>query len=260
MILKKILAIGDLHCGSLVGITPPSWFINPKRNKSIASLQREMWDNYLEMLKEVGHVDILIVNGDVIDGKGHKSGGSELLTSDLIEQCEIACEVIKEIDFEKVYFTYGTPYHVSSSGEDFEKLVSDKVGGTIYDQLLLDVEGVQIDVKHKVGSSSVPNGRFSPVARQRLWDVLSSARDERASSTVFLRSHVHYFTHCGESDWIGFTLPALQAPGTKFGARQCTGTVDWGMVSFTVDNGRVTSWESKIENLDSFKPEIVKVY
>jgi len=38
--MKKVLVIGDLHCGSLVGLTPPSWFISEKRNKKIALLQR----------------------------------------------------------------------------------------------------------------------------------------------------------------------------------------------------------------------------
>ena len=46
------------------------------------------------MLKEVGPVDILVVNGDAIDGHGKKSNGSELLTTDLLQQVDIAVECL----------------------------------------------------------------------------------------------------------------------------------------------------------------------
>ena len=121
--MKKVLVIGDLHCGSIVGLTPPSWFISSKRDKKVSALQKEMWGNYKRMLDEIGYVDYLIVNGDAIDGHGKKSHGSELLTTDLLLQSEIAVECISEINFGKILLTHGTPYHTSNDGgEDFEKV------------------------------------------------------------------------------------------------------------------------------------------
>jgi len=35
-----------------------------------------MWKNYKQMLYEIGKVDLLVVNGDAIEGHGVKSSGS----------------------------------------------------------------------------------------------------------------------------------------------------------------------------------------
>ena len=56
---KKILIIGDLHCGSMCGLTPPDWIVSKGRNEFYSNLQKEMWDNYLEMCEDFGKVDAL---------------------------------------------------------------------------------------------------------------------------------------------------------------------------------------------------------
>lgn len=35
--IKKILFIGDTHCGHKSGLTPPEWFVNPHNKKGIRS-------------------------------------------------------------------------------------------------------------------------------------------------------------------------------------------------------------------------------
>ena len=218
-----------------------------------------MWQNFLKMVQEIGDVDYLIVNGDAIDGHGKKSSGSELLTTDLLLQADIAVECLQQIKFKKLFMTHGTPYHTSNEGgEDFEKVIADKLDGKIYDELRLDVEGVIFDIRHHVGSSSMPTARFNSMAKNRLWDVLSSQKQGRDKANVYIRSHVHYHTYCGESDWMAVNLPALQAPLTKYGSRRCIGTTDWGMMCFTVDNGRLTGWQTKMTNLKNAVAQTVK--
>ena len=99
--MKKVLVIGDLHCGALTGLTPSSWFISEKRDKKIALLQRQMWRNYLQAIQQIGDVDYLIVNGDAIDGHGKKSSGSQLLTTDLLQQVDICVQCLNQINFKK---------------------------------------------------------------------------------------------------------------------------------------------------------------
>lgn len=257
--VKKILVIGDLHCGSLVGLTPPSWFISEKRDKKIAKLQRQMWDNYIKMIRQVGQVDYLVVNGDAIDGHGKKSSGSELLTTDLLQQAQIAVECLQQIKFNKILFTHGTPYHTSNQGgQDFQKVIADKLGGQIYDELRMSVDGVIFDIRHHVGSSSVPTSRFTSMAKNRLWDILLSQKQGRQNADVYIRSHVHYYTYCGDSDYLAVNLPALQAPLTKYGNRRCVGSTDWGITCFYVNEGKMVGWESKTVNLQNAKADLVK--
>lgn len=257
--MKKVLAIGDLHCGSTVGITHPNWIVNAGRNKELHKLQVEMWDNYLEIIQNFGEVDALIVNGDVIDGKGTRAGGTEQITVDMLEQTDMAIAALVEINAKKMYFTYGTPYHTTTaSGEDFDKLVADAFESPIVDELNLDVDGLIFNVKHKVGNSSSPYNRAMQVGKHRLWDALYSLREGDVASDIYLRSHVHYFAFCGESNWMAFCLPALQASATKFGARQCAGLTDWGMCMFYVDDGSLAGWECHTVELASSKKKITK--
>lgn len=257
---KKILIIGDLHCGSMCGLTPPDWFVSKGRNPFYASLQREMWDNYMEMCHEFGKVDALIVNGDVIDGKGTRSGSTELITADMFEQCDMVVEALKQIKADQTMFTYGTPYHTASpNGEDFDKEVADRMNASIHDELNVSVEGLVFNVKHKVGASGSPYNRAAPVGKQRLWNALESLNGESNIADVFVRSHVHYFSFCGEAKWYAFTLPALQSSETKYGARQCYGATDWGMCLFHVDDGSLVGWDCKLYDLTNHKKKVVKI-
>ena len=257
---KRILIIGDLHCGSMCGLTPPEWIVGKERNASYHNLQKEMWDNYLEMIDTFGKVDALIVNGDVIDGKGHRSGSTELITADMFEQCDMAVKALSQIKAGQLMFTYGTPYHTASpNGEDFDKEVADRMDAPIMDELNVDVDGLIFNVKHKVGSSSNPYSRAMPAGRHRLWDALEALRTETKPADVYVRSHVHYFSYCGESRWSAFTLPALQSSDTKYGARQCVGLTDWGMTLFTVEDGVLAGWDCRLYDLNSHRKKVIKV-
>lgn len=259
MAIKKILAIGDTHCGSMVGLTHPNWMVKKERNAEMYKLQVEMWDNYCQILDDFGKVDALIVNGDAIDGKGVKAGGTEQITVDMLEQTDMAIACFEQIEFKKAFFTYGTPYHTAGkSGEDFDKIIANHFKAPIVDELNLDIDGFIFNVKHKVGSSNSPFNRSAPAGKHRLWDALNSLREKDVVADIYLRSHVHYFAFCGESNWVAFTLPALQASMTKFGARQCVGITDWGMCLFLVDDGKLAGWECQTIELESSKKKIIK--
>jgi hypothetical protein len=86
-----------------------------------------------------------------------------------------------------------------------------------------------------VGGSTIPHGRFTATAKERLWNVLWNERELRPKAQVILRGHVHYATFCGEPGWVAMTLPALQGMGTRYGGRVCSGTVHWGAVIFDVN-------------------------
>lgn len=257
---KKVLIIGDLHCGSMSGLTPPEWIVSKGRNAFFNRLQEEMWEHYIETLEHFGKVDVLVVNGDVIDGKGTRSGGTELLSSDMLEQVDIATEALSKIDAKSIFFTYGTPYHTATvGGEDFDKIVANNFKAGIYDELNLKIEGVLFNIKHKVGASSSPYNRAMPVGRHRLWDALYALRNDDEPASVYVRSHVHYFSYCGEAKWTAFTLPALQSSQTKYGTRQCVGNTDWGMCLFNVDGDVLSGWDCQMFELMSGKKQVVKV-
>jgi hypothetical protein len=235
---KRIVVVSDLHCGHMVGLTPPGWWYSEHE-----ALQREMWEWYENEMETIGEVDACFVVGDTIDGKGSRSGGVEQLTNDLIAQTDMATACLKIIQTDKYFMVHGTPYHVGPDGEHMERLVARNLGGTISGHEWVSVNGCVFDLKHKVGSSGVSYGRHTAVAKEKLWNTLWNLRKMAPKANVILRGHVHYYLDCGGIGWRAMTLPALQGPGSFYGVEQCSGIVDFGFVVFDVDADGKFKWE-----------------
>jgi hypothetical protein len=268
------LFCGDFHCGHRVGLTPPEWqnklIINStssvnKRNKFYRAAN-DLWKHFESILKQLPPLDFVVVNGDCVDGKGKKSGGTEQLTTSMIEQCDMAASVIKKIQMRckpgyKLIMTYGTNYHVGNDGDDCENIIADKVqADRIGAHEWIDVNGTIFDIKHKVGNSQVPHGRFTALAKAGLWNKIW-ALDEKLqpNAHVLIRSHVHSYRFMGTSNQLCMSLPALQGMGSKFGSRECEGTVDWGMVLFTIRGKGDYDWTPFIHKVTSQKVRAYKI-
>lgn len=248
--MKRLVVIGDLHCGHRAGLTPPGWQYQENEQEperaNFGRIQRAIWDFYAKTIEALKPIDILVVNGDAIDGKGERSGGTEQLEADRIKQVEIAAECIGHAQAKAVIIIYGTGYHVGKE-EDFERILGDrvnaqKVGGHEW----LDVNGVIFDFKHFVSSSVIPHGRFTSMARDALWNKLWAADEMQPNADVVIRSHVHYHRFAGEPGTLMMTTPALQGFGSKFGVRMCSGRVDIGLVSFDVQSREDWTWRGHL--------------
>jgi len=245
---KRIGVFSDPHCGHIVGLTPPGWQLDPKHPtphlRRIAKYQRAYWEFYCNAIRKHGPFDVAVWNGDCIDGKGTRGGSCEAVTADRNEQVDIAKKAIGRSLSAKttLLMTYGTPYHTGAEGEDFEYNIAEFFGAKIGGHEYLECEGVTFDFKHKVGSSGVPHGRHTAIAREHLWAQLWAEHSGFPNADVLVRSHVHYYDYAGGRGWLAMTTPALQGLGSNYGTRQCSGTVDFGFVVFTVNKGGY-SWE-----------------
>lgn len=258
------IMMGDLHCGHVVGLTPTAWQYNPEGwREKFANTQRACWNWFTNEIKSLGRTpDILIVNGDSVDGKGKRSGGTEQITTSMDVQCDMACHVINTVKARntKLLMTYGTAYHTGDE-EDYEAVIANEcrakeIGGHVF----ADINGVVFDIKHKVGSSGIPHGRSTALKKSQLWNSIWSEADEQPKSDVLVRSHVHYHSASYDPDfgW-AMTLPALQGFGSKYGSRQCEGRVHFGFVTFEVSGDGTFSWQPHIAKLAVHKSEAIKI-
>lgn len=236
---KRVVFISDPHCGHKFGLTPPAWWAEEEtgddRLSKHRTFQRELWGAYAEAIDGLLPIDILVANGDMIDGKGEKTGGTELITTDRLEQVRMAKTVIDTARARSVRILYGTGYHVGRD-EDFESMLGDivecrdtKVSG----HLFLDVNGLIFDIKHKIGRSAIPHGRVTPLIRAAMWNAMWSIRDRQPKAKVIIRSHVHYYEKWENDEWMGIITPAL-CYNSIYGVRDCEGVVNLGLVYFDV--------------------------
>jgi hypothetical protein len=257
----RLLSIGDMHCGHEFGLTPPAWQYkidgHPRIAKA-AKFQRALWGFALEAIEPLLPIDILEVGGDCIEGKGEKSGGIELITTDRLEQGEMAAEFINFIDAKKVRIHYGTRYHVGKD-EDFEQAIVDKVNckdTKIQGHGFFGVNGRIIDVKHKVGSSGIPHGRTGPLAKARLWNTQwNLAHKRQPLADIMLRHHVHYYSFAGGPGWLGITVPPL-CYGSAFGIRECDGVVDVGMIVIDIYKNGEYIWRPILAEFPELKANV----
>ena len=260
---KRVLITSDTHCGHRAGLTPPGWFYSLKdaspARKEWGKLQRECWKFYSSEVKKLQSIDIHLHNADAIDGRGSRSGSTELITADLAEQADMATVVPQESRADQYLLTYGTPYHVGPDGEDWEAIIAERLGAKIGGHEWIDVNGVVFDIKHKVGSSATPYGRFTSIAKERVWNVLWAERDWAPKANVIIRSHVHYFGAAQDSKYLAITTPALQGPGSTYGVRQCSGVVDFGFIHFDVYEDGSYIWEPHILDINTMRPKAVKL-
>jgi len=243
---KRVLVISDFHSGHVLGLTHPGFDYESGRKTETAHYQvrRTIWDWYKERVTKL-KPDIVIMNGDAIDGKGEKSGGTEQLTTDRDEQCEMAIAALQAIPRRpKLFMSYGTGYHTGNM-EDWEDIIAREIGAVkIGAEDTIEVNGLLLNYRHHIGRSGIPHGRHTAVAKEKLWNNIWAERGEYPKADVIIRSHVHYHNYAGGPGWLALTTPALQGYGSKYGARRCTGAVDVGLVHFDIWSKEKWEWKS----------------
>jgi hypothetical protein len=259
--IVRVLLWADSHCGSNTGLTPPAYqykqIVDPKSiehhiiNKW-ARLQCECWEWYIKTLNILQPIDRCFINGDAIDGNGKRSGGTELITTDRKKQVAMAIECIGQVRASYYSMTFGTPYHCGND-EDFESDIAGHFGCKIGGHEWESVNGCVFDLKHKQSNCINPStGLFNEIRDNREWTSVG----EQPKTNVLVRSHTHRFCIHKVEDVIGISTPSLQAYGTKFGARQCSRKVQFGLVALDVwpDGGIVE--HIHIANLSEHKANI----
>ena len=247
--MKRVVVISDLHCGHRVGLTPPSYLRTDWKETELEPfyiMQKELWKFYKATLKKLQPINILIVNGDAIDGSGEKSGGSEQLC-DVTSQTIMAMEAIDEAKAKKIVMLHGTPYHTGVKA-DFENMICHDVKGTISGREFLNINGTVMDCRHFISGSIVPWGQATSIKREKtlndLWSIEEGQEQPRAD--ILIRSHVHYHQFAGNHNYLAMTTPGLQGFGSKFGTKICSGIIHIGMVHFDIDEKGGYSWQSHL--------------
>lgn len=245
---KRILILSDLHAGHAVGMTPPAF--NPQYDGPILQKDSEYRDMLYAWVKDeidkLGKIDIVVHNGDAIDGKGSKSGSTEVIEADRNIQVKMAKAFLETIDTKELRLTYGTGYHTGID-EDFEDNLAVALGCPKPQAVLnLEVNGLVFNFKHKVGGSQIPHGRLTAQLRDKVWNNIWAQRGEFPGCDVQVRSHNHYFVYGGNYESLVIGTPALQGYGSKFGTRIMSGTVDFGFIHADIDDKGGLSWEPHI--------------
>jgi len=237
--MTTAILTGDFHCGSETGLDPfPS---NP--------IQKKVLECYEDAIKNVGKSpDILFLNGDLIDGRQARGKGKGD-DGDLLRQCQKAMTLIKMWSPGRIIMTTGTQYHVGDDAieaEEFIKTALVEGGSKIEIHRKANVEinkWFRMELRHHLGSSTIPHGRHTAGARARTWNVLNAVYNGHMKwPHLNVYNHVHYW-HYEEDAWsASMGVPAWQAIGNRYGDERCDGHVDMGLVKLEIGNTEKEGW------------------
>jgi len=232
----KAVFIADLHIGSHYALANPD---DVPRYAPGKKIHKRLFDLWRKCIDSPWHApDFLVLDGDIIDGKGRRAGGAEQWTTDFITQAEAAIELIRMWKAKKIVVVRGTDYHVSPdySGLYVEEWLARKIGAEEVSnqghipkerrdhsawETTINVGGVVIHIAHAIGLSRVFHYMSTPIARAMLNAKLNAAilaEDERLKKKmkkirprIVIRAHAHYYWMCDTSNSTGIILPAWQA-------------------------------------------------
>ena len=239
---KRIGLFADPHSGHRVGLTPPGWQYKAEGwREKWRAIQAECWGWWTRRVSALRPFYAAFVLGDVVDGPGYRSGGTEQITTDRQVQVDIGCKALSYIKTPRWAFALGTPYHTGDV-EDWEKDVADYFAGQsgteiveIGDHPFPIIDDVVFDLKHeplsKPGREWTKANGLEP---ERITSMIWAKEHCRPDPDIVLRAHVHYYRHLDGFEegtgkpWDVALLPALQAMGTRFGARRCSKVVNYG--------------------------------
>lgn len=198
--INRVGVVADLHCGSRFGLR-----YNPSLTDPYTT-EADVWlfDCWVRMVKSWPDLDILVLNGDLIDGTQRKSEGTGMVTTSLDEQTEIAIECLRPLvkKSKKVIRLRGTSYHESFHGSlstldtafGIKKPTRDKaMTRDIY------LEGSSEDPKNAIvlNIKHNPEGQRTlylgtTMDREARWSVLAEAAHAMPRADFIVRSHIHF--------------------------------------------------------------------
>jgi len=176
-----------MHCGHLLGLTPPQYHDDTNRD-----WLGPLWQFYDATLSQIGKVDAHVFDGDAIDGHQEKDP-SALLKPMVNVQTDMAEEAIRLVRARKRYVIRGTGYHTDMQCS-YEQYVADALNCDCLDELRIEANGCRLHFRHVVGRSDTPYGQGTPALKEIINEMLAADIEDYDAADVLGRAHVHYAT------------------------------------------------------------------
>lgn len=243
----KIGIIADIHVGSAFGPIPLK-FVSSNGNLIQPNIgQKYLLRNWLRIADEIPNLDVLILNGDIIDGQQPKAQGRYICEPDPQFQARAALELLQPYlaKSQIIYCTEGTEYHEGESATWAEWLAREikaeayQHGHYAWDWLLLEIGGLQFDIAHR--QSFFLRYRATALEREMQFSAMLES-----TADVIVRSHTHQYAvlqmPCDGGIQFGISTPGWQLQShyarTSYSPNRLY-PLRLGIIAIIIENDRV---------------------
>ena len=256
-----IVALGDMHCGSRNAVCVPNFELSNGDRLQHGEAQRALYDAWASVAKDWAEPDILIANGDLVEGQARKESGVPVWSTDMDDQIDCAAALIQMFKAKKYFLTEGTGYHTDQGGKSLEHWIGERIGaekiGTkgsrAAQELFLKVGDFTFHAAHHI---SCGQGwyRTTPMARELVFALLNESHKHKVD--VILRSHCHYFCGVEFTRQKGFTVPCWQGQTNYMRKKSALGMIpDIGALRFIVQGDELKT-QKKFFKVSEMRPKL----
>jgi len=243
-------------------------------NKAARAIPQRIFNLWRKSVKgEWYKPDVLLVNGDAIDGGAKRDSGVYLWTQKITDQIQCAAELISMWGAKKTYITRGTDYHVSvdDGRVHAEEILAQELGAEFWPNqenvpeklrersgydITLSAEGANFHYSHHLPVSSSPFYLTTPLAKDMvhaaLHDPVAAYGKAVASGlaaemggignkvNAVIRAHGHKYMKIDFARSAGVCLPSWQArPVYMQKKKPLAIPADIGFVGIEVRGGKI---------------------
>lgn len=204
-----LAVVSDTHCGSMLGLCPPSVRLDDGGNYTPSKAQRWLWEQWTgkywpdvaRTRKEQGGSLYVVCNGDATEGDHHKS--TQILSGNLEAQSYALNETFKvpqALSPDRWFVVRGTEAHVGPSGSSEEalgrhlKAEQDPETHTWSRwHLRMEVHGIRLDFQHHGRVGTRPWTRASGIGALAFQIYVEHMENEEPYPHLAIRSHRHVY-------------------------------------------------------------------
>jgi hypothetical protein len=250
-----VVIVGDLHCGSTLGLCPPKCKRDGGGPIELSAGQEWLWANWLDFERRAYHAArgralYVVCNGDLVDGTNHET--TQLVTSNIKDQRRMAVKALEPLRKRAahLFVIRGTGAHVGAASQDDDavgerlKATPTPEGDFAWWELRASFGDVLFDISHHIGGTARPWTAGGPAVRLAAQVVMLAAGAGEPVPQLVIRSHVHRY-HDSFSNVPGcraLTCPAWQLR-TEYGYRIAAAPADIGGIIARCKGGVVESLE-----------------
>ena len=236
--IRSIVVVSDLHVGSALALCPAADDDPACPGHAVRDYLRSCWSSFWQWTWKVADPaeSIVIVNGDLIEGKHH--GAKQLVLNGLPLQAKACARVLAKhlADVPHVYIVEGTETHT----QDDEEVVADmlkeeyalpvvKNGSSfIHSRLKLSVNGLVHSFAHHIGTTTRPWLEANQLGMTLAAERLEALNAGETPTDVMIRAHRHIGGFAKSTSGLAVTTSSWQFATRhvlkiKSEARPCVG-------------------------------------
>ncbi len=212
--------ISDIHVGSAFAPCPKKFVTSMGTTVVMNRGQKYIYKNMMDIAKRLPYLDLLVVNGDAIDGQQPKQEGLYVIEPDPQFQARAALELLEPFaqKAKAVLVTEGSDYHTGNGATWCEWLArelrspKDEFGHHAWARVPLDIDGVTIDISHHI--SKFIQYQSSSAEREMQFNVRLPP-ELLGGADLIVRSHIHEFLVLKRPRGFGHVLTIVVTPGWK---------------------------------------------